>query len=210
MDFYLTWLPLLGGFILWTPSNDGLGGLPACRPESLVGVEFPTLLVFGMFLAAVGAFLAGLAGCLGWGSNNRHSRCLCRGKELLKHGHHVFHLLHVLCLKYICNLNDYHGLILGAREFFLRCLVRDAFSGSGGRPVPFDHLGIFVLNVYTEIGECLVGRKFGMPFPHCSVELTQGLVSRNCIREAQLRLLWNAMSFQLTLIFVCSCKHCYR
>jgi hypothetical protein len=127
MDFYLTRLPLLGGLILRTPSSDGLGGLPVRRPESLVGVKFPTLLVFGMFLAAVGAFLAGLTGCLGWGSNNRHSRCLCGGKELLKHGHHVFHLLHVLCLKHIRNLGNYHGLSLGVREFFppspcLRCL----------------------------------------------------------------------------------------
>ena len=59
MDFYLTRLPLLGGLILRTPSSDGLGGLPVRRPERLVGVKFPTLVVVGMLLAAVGAFGAG-------------------------------------------------------------------------------------------------------------------------------------------------------
>ena len=90
MDFYLTRLPLLGGLILQAQSSEGLDGLPVLQPESLVGFEFPALLVVGMFRAAVGAFLAGLTGCLGWVNNGRRSRCLCRGKELLEHGHHVF------------------------------------------------------------------------------------------------------------------------
>jgi hypothetical protein len=93
MDFYLAWLPLLDGLILRMPSSDGLCGLPVLWPECLVGLEFPTLLVVGMFLAAVGAVLAGLTGCLGWGNDDRCSGCLYRGKELLKHSHHVFHLL---------------------------------------------------------------------------------------------------------------------
>ena len=117
MDFYLARLPLLSGLILRTPPSNGLGGLPVLWPESLVGLEFPTLLVVGMFLAAVGAVLAGLTGCLGWGNNNRRSRCLYQGKEFLKHGHHVFHLLHVLCLKHIHYLGNYHGLSLGVRVF---------------------------------------------------------------------------------------------
>ena len=65
MDFYLTRLPLLGGLILQAQSSEGLDGLPVLQPESLVGFEFPALLVVGMFLTAVGAFLAGLTGCLG-------------------------------------------------------------------------------------------------------------------------------------------------
>ena len=86
MDFYLARLPLLCGLILRTPSSVGLGRLPALRPGSLVGLEFPALLVVDMFLAAVGAVLVGLMGCLGWGNNDGCSRCLYGGKELLKHG----------------------------------------------------------------------------------------------------------------------------
>ena len=128
MDFYLARLPLLGGLILRTPSSNGLGGLPVLQPDSLVGLEFPALLVVGMFLATVGAVLAGLTGCLGWGNNDGCSRCLYGGKELLKHGHHIFHLLRVLCLKHICNLGDYHDLSLGVRDFpplpCLQCLFQ--------------------------------------------------------------------------------------
>ena len=65
MDLYLTRLPLLGGLILQTPSSNGLGGLPVRRPEGFVGVQFPALVVIGVLLAAVGAFLLGLARCLG-------------------------------------------------------------------------------------------------------------------------------------------------
>jgi hypothetical protein len=137
-----------------------------------------------MFLAAVGAFLAGLTRHLGWIDDGR-SRCLCGGKELLEHGHHVFHLFRILCLKHICNLGDYHGLSLGNRDCFFCRLVRDALTnGSGGRPVSFDHLGVFILNVHAEVEEGLVDRKFGVPFSHCSVKLTRGLVSQNGIQEA--------------------------
>ena len=132
MGFYLTRLPLLGGLILWTLSSDGFGGLSVLRPESLVGLEFPTLLVVGMFFAAVGAVLAMLTGCLGWGNNDRRSRRLYGGKELLKHDHHFFHLLHVFCLKHIHNLGNYHGLSLGVRDLFLRLRVCDAFSNGSG------------------------------------------------------------------------------
>ncbi len=90
MDGYLTRLPLLGGLILRTTSSDGLGGLPVVWPEGLVGMDVPTLVVVGMLLTAVGAFLARLVGCLGWVNYGRHSRCLCGRKELFKHGHHVF------------------------------------------------------------------------------------------------------------------------
>lgn len=79
MDFYLTRLPLLGGLILRTPSSDGLGGLPVRRPERLVGVKFPTLVMVGMLLAAVGAFgarLTGRLGRLGWSVNDGHDGCL--------------------------------------------------------------------------------------------------------------------------------------
>ena len=210
MDLYLTRLPLPGGLIIRAPSSDGLGGLPVCWPEGLVGVKLPALLMVCMFLAAVGAFLAGLTGHLGW-IDDGHSRCLCRGNELLEHGHHVFHLLRVLCLKHVRNLGDYHGLSLGVQDFFFRRLVCDAFTNkSDGRPVPFDHLGVFVLNVHAEVGEGLVDQKFGVPFLHCGVKLTRGLISQNDIREAQFRLLGNVVAFQLTLIFFCSCKHRYR
>ena len=172
--------------------------------------QFPALLMVCMFLAAVGAFLAGLTRRLGW-INNGCSRCLCRGKELLEHGHHVFHLLRVLCLKHIRNLGDYHGLRLGVRYFFFHRLVCNAFTNrSSSLPVLFDHLGVFGLNVHPEVGEGLVDQKFGVPFSHCSVKLTRGLVSRNGIPEAQFRLLGNVVVFQLTYIFVCSCKHRYR
>jgi hypothetical protein len=80
---------------------------------------------------------------------------------------------------------NYHGLSLGVPDCFFRHLVHDAFTdGSGGRPVLFDHLGVFVLNVHAEVGEGLVDQKFGMSFLHYSVKLTRGLVSRNSIREA--------------------------
>ncbi len=210
MDLYLTRLPLLSGLILQAPASNGLGGLPVRRPEGLVGVKFPALLMVCMSLAAVGAFLAGLMERLGWIDDGR-SRCLCGSKKLLEHGHHVFYLLCVLCLKHICNLGNYHGLSLGVRDYFFRCLVCDAFTnGSGGPPVPFVHIGVFVLNVHAEVGEGLVDQKFGVPFSHCSVKLTRGLVSRNGIPEAQFRLLGNVVVFQLTYIFVCSCKHRYR
>ncbi len=87
----------------------------------------------------------------------------------------------VLCLKHIFHLGNDHGLSLGIREFLLwhfRCLVCDALSdGSGGRPVALDLLGLFVLDVHTEVGESLVGRRLGVPLLHCSVELTTDLVS---------------------------------
>ncbi len=54
MDLYLTRLPLLGGLVLWTPSSDGLGGLPVNRPEGFVGVQFPALVVIGVLLASGG------------------------------------------------------------------------------------------------------------------------------------------------------------
>ena len=79
MDFYLTRLPLLGGLILRTPSSDGLGGLPVRRPESFVGVKFPTLVMVGMLLAAVGAFgvrLTRRLGCLGWIVDDGRDGCL--------------------------------------------------------------------------------------------------------------------------------------
>ena len=79
MDFYLTRLPLLGGLILRTPSRDGLGGFPICRPESFVGVQFPALVVIDVFLVAVGAFgawLTGRLGRLGWSGNDGHDGCL--------------------------------------------------------------------------------------------------------------------------------------
>jgi hypothetical protein len=179
MDFYLTRLPLLGGLILQTSSSDGLGGLPVLWPEGFVGIKFPALVVLGVFLAAVGAFLSGLTRCLGWVDHGRRSsRCVCGGKELFKHRHHCLHLLRIFCLEHIRHLSNHHGLSLGVREFFFRRLVCDAFTdGSGGGPVPFDHLGEFSLNVHTEVGESLVNRKFGVSFSHCCVKLARGLVS---------------------------------
>ncbi len=82
MDLYLTRLPLLGGLILRTSSSDGLGGLPVRRPEGFVGIKFPALVVLGVLLAAVGAFLSRLTRCLGWVEDGRRSsRCLCGGKS---------------------------------------------------------------------------------------------------------------------------------
>jgi hypothetical protein len=183
MDFYLTRLPLLGGLILRTLSSNGLGGLPVCRPEGFVGVKFPALVVLGMLLAAVGAFLSRLTRYLGWVDDGRRSsRCFCGGKELFKHCHHCLHLLRVLCLEHVRHLSNHHGLSLGIREFFFPCLVCDAFTyGSGGGPVSFDHLGEFSLDVHAKVREGLVGQKFGMPFSHCCVKLARGLVSRNGI-----------------------------
>jgi hypothetical protein len=184
MDFYLTRLPpLLGGLILRTSSSNGLGGLPVCRPEGFVGVKFSALVVLGVLLAAVGAFFSRLTRCLGWVDDGRcSSRCLCRGKEFFKHRHHCLHLLRLLCLEHVCHLSNHHGLSLGIREFFFRCLVRNAFTdGSGGGPVPFDHLGEFSLDVHAEVREGLVDQKFGVPFLHCCVELARGLVSQNGI-----------------------------
>ncbi len=117
MDLYLTRLPLLGGLILWTPSSNGLGGLPVCRPEGLGGIQFPALVVIGMLLAAVGAFLSELAKCLGWVDNGRRSRCVCGGKELFEHRHHVLHLLSILCLEHIRHLSNHHSLSLGVQDF---------------------------------------------------------------------------------------------
>ncbi len=120
---------------------------------------------------------------------------MSRGKELLEHRHHVLHLRSVLCLEHIPHLSNHHSLSLGIRDFVFCRLVCDAFSnGSGGQPVPFDHLGEFRLDVCTEVGEGLVGQEFGMPFLHCSIELTRGLVSQNSIRKALLRLLGDAVT----------------
>jgi hypothetical protein len=88
MDFNLTRLPLLGGLILRTPSSEGLGGFPICRPEGFVGVQFPALVVIDVLLVAVAAFRAGLARCLGWIDNGGRNRCVVRCKELLEHHHH--------------------------------------------------------------------------------------------------------------------------
>ena len=58
-----------------------------------------------------------------------------------------------------------------------RYLVCDALSdGSSGRPVALNLLGVFVLDVHTEVGESLVGQRLGVPFSHRSVELTTDLV----------------------------------
>ena len=98
-----------------------------------------------MLLLAVGALVAGLTGCLGWGNGGGHDSCWHGGDEFLEHGHHVFHLFRILCLKHICYLGDDHSLSLVIREFFFRCLVCNAFSdGSGCRPVPLDLFGVFV------------------------------------------------------------------
>jgi hypothetical protein len=58
IDFNLTWPPLLSGLILHTPSST-LGRLSVFRPGSLVGIEFPALLVVAMLLVAVGTSHAG-------------------------------------------------------------------------------------------------------------------------------------------------------
>ncbi len=157
MDFYLTRLPLLGGLILRTLSSNSLGGLPVRRPEGFAGVKFPALVVLGVLLAAVGAFLSRLTRCLGWVDDGRHSsRCLCGGKELFEHRHHCLHLLRVLCLEHVRHLNNHHGLSLSIREFFFRRLVCDAFTnGSGSRPVPFDHLGEFSWMYTRKLGKVL-------------------------------------------------------
>ena len=126
MDFDLTRLPLLGGLILRTPSSDGLVGLPILRAEFFVGIKFPTLVVFSMLLAAVGAFdsrLTGRLGCLGWSAGGRRHG----GEELLEHGHHVFHLLRVLCLKHVCHFSNDHGLSLGIQNCVLSRHIRNAF-----------------------------------------------------------------------------------
>ena len=131
-----------------------------------------------MLLLAMGALVAGLTGCFGWGDGSGRDSCWRGGDEFLEHGHHVFYLFRVLCLKHICHLGDDHGLSLGIREVSFRCLVRNAlFDGSGCRPVPLDLFCVFVLNVHTESGEGLVGRGFGMSFSHGSVKLTTDLVS---------------------------------
>ncbi len=180
MDLYLTRLPLLGGLIIRTLSSNGLGGFPICQPEGFVGVQFPALVVIDMLLVAVGAFRAGLTRCLGWIDDEERNRCLCRGrgKELLEHRHHVLHLLSILCLEHVRHLGNHHGLHRGIQDFIFHHLVCNAFSdGSGGRSVSFHHLGELNLNVRPEVWKDLVSQKFGMPFAHCGVKLTRGLVS---------------------------------
>ncbi len=180
MDLYLTRLPLLGGLILRTPSSDGLGGFSICRPAGFVGVQFPALVMIDVFLVAVGTFRARLTRCLGWIDGGGCDRCLCRGrgKELFEHRHQVLHLLSILCLEHVCNLSNHHGLRLGVLDFIFCCLVCNAFTyRSGGRSVPFHHLGELNLNVHLEVRKGLVSQKFGMPFAHCGVKLTRCVVS---------------------------------
>jgi hypothetical protein len=125
-----------------------------------------------------GGTRCGVDGVSWVGQRWRALQLLAWRRWFLEHGHHVFHLFRVLCLKHICYLGDDHGLSFGIREFFFRCLVCNALSdGSGCRPVPLDLFGVFVLNVHTEFGEGLVGRDLGMPFSHGSVKMTTGLVS---------------------------------
>jgi hypothetical protein len=66
-----------------------------------------------MLLLAMGALVAGLMGCVGWGDGGGRDSCWHGGDEFLKHGHRVFHLFRVLCLKHICYLGNDHGLSLG-------------------------------------------------------------------------------------------------
>ena len=70
MDFNLSQMPLLSGIILQTPPS-ALGGIPVCRPASLVGLELPALIMVCMLLLAVGEFLMGLTVCIGWNNGDR-------------------------------------------------------------------------------------------------------------------------------------------
>ncbi len=74
MDFNLTRLPLLSGLILRAPSS-AFDGFPVYWPESLVSVEFPALVVVYMLLLAMGALVAGLTGCFGWGDGSGCDSC---------------------------------------------------------------------------------------------------------------------------------------
>ena len=69
MDFNLTRMPLLSGLILRTPPSS-FGGIPVCRPASLVGFELPAFIMDCMLLLAVGAFPMGLTACIGWDNGN--------------------------------------------------------------------------------------------------------------------------------------------
>ncbi len=73
IDFNLTQPPLLSELILHTLSS-ALGGLPVFWPGSLVGIEFPALLVVAMLLVAVGTSHAGLAIGGGFGLDNGNWR----------------------------------------------------------------------------------------------------------------------------------------
>ncbi len=111
MDFNLTRLPLLSG-----------SSLPAlepcwCRVPSTCRDLHASSCNVGTHCGVDGVF---------WGDSGGRDSCWHGGDEFLEHGHHVFHLFRVLCLKHICYLGDDHDLSLGIREDFFRCLVRNA------------------------------------------------------------------------------------